>query len=62
MNYEISVELDTIVDICVTEKSTKLYTILAESEREAINKTLDIVYKNLKENQTFVSLAIISIY
>lgn len=62
MNYEISVELDTIVDICVTEKSTKLYIILAESEREAINKTLDIVYKNLKENQTFISLTIISSY
>jgi hypothetical protein len=62
MNYEISIEIHTIIGVDCVEKSAKIYTVLAGSEREAINKTLDIVYKNLKVNQSFVSLTIISIY
>ena len=62
MNFDISVEIHAIIGVCCVEKSEKIYTVFARNEREAINETLDIVYKSLEENQEFISLTVISAY
>lgn len=62
MNFDISITIHTINGVDCVEESSKIYTVFAGNERDAINETLGIVYRNLKENQEFVTLSIISVY